>query len=134
MVLWFLLAAIEFRLHGVAGDNLNASLQMTLATFFTYRVLVLIVLRRSRWIAWLRWKPLLFFGEISYGLYRYPGVMLERMTRALGPVDASKVIPRLALGLAASVAVSYASLRYVELPVRKLRKYVLELRVAPVPR
>lgn len=131
LMLWLLLLAIEVRLYRAPmRANLNISIQMTLVTFFAYRLLVLIVLKRSSWTRWLGYRPWVFCGSVSYGFYLYHGIVLERIERVLGPVNASNCVARLAFGLGSSLAISYLSLQLIELPVRRLRKYVVDPRPA----
>jgi len=126
IVLWlsFLVTAGILYASSPEKVNLNESLQMTLTTLGTYRVMVLIVLKRSRRMAWLGAAPLVFFGSISYGLYLYHTLIVPRM----GPLDLLHpgfVAKQFFKSLAISVLVSYLSLRLVEMPIRKLRRFAI---------
>jgi len=135
LILWLVVLGLELDLYwrDLGGRNINTSLQMTLTTFLAYRVMVLVVLKRSQLVTWLQRKPLLFMGSISYGFYLYHGIVLERIVDVLGPLNMSLpliVLARLVFSLGVAIAVSYVSLRFIELPVRKLRRRVLEVRTS----
>lgn len=129
ILVWTLLFILEIWLYPIQGRrNLNTSFQMTLVTFASYRLLGMIVLKRDGRLVWLASKPLVFFGSISYGFYLYHGFILGAISRKIGPVDMTHplvVFARLILGLGMSIAFSYASLRWVELPIRRLRRYLV---------
>jgi peptidoglycan/LPS O-acetylase OafA/YrhL len=136
ILVWIFLLGLEIWLYPMQGRrNINISIQMTLVTFASYRLIALIVLKRDRRLSWLGGKPLVLLGSISYGLYLYHGVVLDQISERLGNVNVSHpfaTIMRFVLGLAASIAISFASLRFVELPIRRLRKYVIRAKVRPV--
>ncbi len=118
-------------MYAIKPSNLKDGLAMLAATFFTYRLLVTIVLRPSGQapvLSWLRTRPLRFLGDVSYALYMYHGFVLVYLVKHLGVVNMDhpwKVFVRFAYSLALSLAISYASLRFIELPIRSLRRYTV---------
>ena len=128
---WVLLLALDiWRMPG--WGNLYGGIDMTLVTFATYRLLVLIVLKRSKRLGWLGVRPLVFLGSISYGLYLYHSLVILGTGHAGDMSHPLRVVERFVLGASLSIAVSYLSLRFVEMPIRQLRKYVVNVQ-ASVP-
>lgn len=112
LLLWCGLLIVDV---AIRRSNLNVSIQMTLATFFAYRLMALIVLKRDYRLQWLGWNPLVFLGSISYGFYLYHGIVLGYVCNWV-----SAPALRFAVSLSLALAVSYASLRFVEMPIRRL--------------
>lgn len=87
IVVWTLLLGLGIWLYPMQGRrNLNTSIDMTLVTFASYRLIALVVLKRDRRLSWLGGRPLVFLGSISYGLYLYHGVILDEISAKLGTV------------------------------------------------
>jgi peptidoglycan/LPS O-acetylase OafA/YrhL len=130
LALWVVLLMLRIPLRNTSG--IDAGILILLAVFLTYRVMYRIVMRstgnHSRWIAWLGWKPLVFMGSISYGFYLYHALILNALKGQFGAPDMSRpgtATVRLALAFGVSVLVSYGSLRFIELPIRRLRSRVI---------
>ncbi|MGV2644558.1 acyltransferase, partial [Clostridium perfringens] len=64
----------------------------------------------------LRWKPLLWIGVRSYGIYLWHYPVMSLTSPASGASDLS--LPQVALQIAASVLLAALSWKYVEEPIR----------------
>ncbi len=79
------------------------------------------------WLAFLRWRPVVYLGTISYGLYLYHIVVLfavEAVLRKLGvshPFDDSRPIWRSIVEMTMSLMVAGLSWRYIEQPILQLK-------------
>ena len=118
-------------LHNSAADLANRScsvLSIAFATLLYGAVLALAlrpgVVQRAMTVGWLRWT-----GRISYGIYVFHGLLLgdlfggaiRRITAPLGHKEAVAVqILSIWVG---SFFVAWASYRFFELPILRLRRY-----------
>jgi peptidoglycan/LPS O-acetylase OafA/YrhL len=84
--------------------------------------------------AWLRSKPLAFFGLISYAFYMFHLFVRDFYDKRypLSPNDLTGYFVRFAAVLGISIALALLSRYMVELPIMGLRKYVLHPPVKPV--
>ena len=123
------LAIILLTIIGLLPEgNLRIGLCMLATTLFTYRIVSLVVLKRSRskMLSWLKSPPMLFMGSISYGFYMYQWFVIGWLKERLGlthRLTISKTLAAFCCVLAANLLVSYLSLRLIEIPVRKLGKF-----------
>ncbi len=87
-----------------------------------------VILNAGReWLGFLRWRPLVYLGTISYGLYLYHipvRFAVEAVFRTLGSghsVDASRPLFRSIIELTVSITVASLSWRFIEKPVLGLK-------------
>lgn len=79
------------------------------------------------WLGFLRWRPLVYLGTISYGLYLYHipvRFAVEAVFRTLGSghsFDASRPLFRSIIELTFSITVASLSWRFIEKPVLGLK-------------
>lgn len=95
------------------------------------------------WAAPLRWRPLVYLGTISYGLYLYHIPVMfavEAVARRFGAgmrFDGSRSLSRSALMFAVSLAVAALSWRFIERPILRFKdrfSYRREPDLVPEPR
>ena len=88
----------------------------------------IVILNADRkWLAFLRWRLLVYLGCISYGLYLYHIPVMfavEAVCRMLGgghTLDASRPLFRSVIELTVSILVASLSWRYIEKPILGLK-------------
>jgi peptidoglycan/LPS O-acetylase OafA/YrhL len=86
---------------------------------------VLVALAASRGVRVLEWRPLVWLGSISYGLYLWQTPTIAIARRAIEPEPLGVVI-----GIAAAVALATLSRRFVEMPFLRRRHASGETQVA----
>ena len=116
----------------VCGDDSLLYLASTIAVvnYLTYRLIRRIIFHRGRrfGLSWLAGPLPVFFGSISYGLYMYHPLVFELLNRHLGTLDPMRygaALGRFTLLLATTVLVCVISLYCMEIPIQRLRRFVL---------
>lgn len=114
------------------GRAWTEPLCITLTGLLSFQVISSIGAGRS--IAWLRSRPLVFMGGISYSFYLYHGflqvALLSRFPSAALGRPAGMALYFLA-AFAATLVASYLSLIVIERPAQTLRRFVLKRPVQP---
>lgn len=106
----------------------NTALSVTANTLFCGALVGLAIAYSGfRRLAWLRSKPLTFFGLISYALYMFHAFVRDFYDKyyPLKTNDVGGYFVRIGVVFAASVVLSLLSRYAFELPIMGLRKYVL---------
>jgi peptidoglycan/LPS O-acetylase OafA/YrhL len=107
----------------MAGDVRGG--QRLMFALCTIAVLALVVLQpRSLVVRGLQWRPLVFIGTVSYGVYLLHKIALHAVHLVAGRLPGSgELAPLLvfALGLALSVALAASSYRFFEQPILRLK-------------
>ncbi|MGI4829276.1 MAG: acyltransferase family protein [Janthinobacterium lividum] len=81
----------------------------------------------SRRFAWLRSRPLVFFGAISYSLYMFHTTILFLYDEHTGPLSFAPgpFLVRAIVVTGITVSVCVLTRRFIELPASRLRRYVV---------
>jgi peptidoglycan/LPS O-acetylase OafA/YrhL len=134
---WTLLGAfaIALAVSALQGHSV-ISRQVTLSTvnLLFYRIIRVVVYHERKGLGWLGSVPLVYLGSISYALYMYQGFVINSFNRIFGLIPASPermVLLRAVLVLLACFAVCTLSRYALELPVQRLRRFVLRSRQVP---
>ncbi|MGF7183911.1 acyltransferase family protein [Tunturiibacter psychrotolerans] len=117
----------------VAIVCLPASLLLTGAllgniNYLAYCLVRRIVMQPERKPSWLAGRILVFFGSISYSFYLYHPIFLNLMAQHFRPIDATRPGEAWALFtfcFGGTLILSTVSLYAMELPIQRLRRYVL---------
>jgi len=125
-----LIVASAYEIFALAGNMAHKRAAFVLLTtnYLAYRAIRYILYHPgSRWTHWLRSAPLLFLGSISYSMYMYHAFFLYIFDRYIGSTAFtwSRFMFRCLFTIAATLIVCVASLHLMELPVQRLRKYVV---------
>jgi peptidoglycan/LPS O-acetylase OafA/YrhL len=107
---------------------------LTAANLLFYRVIRMVVFYRGKGLGWLGTPVLVYLGGISYALYMYQGFVISGFDRLFGHVPATHeggVLMRAGLVLLVCFAVCTISRYAIELPVQRLRRFVLRSRQVP---
>ena len=95
------------------------------ALLFTGILILLIHQRRRVFLAVCRWRPLVWIGTISYGIYLVHMPMLDFVrarSRTVFRIEPGS-FPEALLILIATVGVAWVSWRFFESPILKLREH-----------
>lgn len=107
--------------RNVVGFSIEPALVATL-------ILQLFAAHTSPWVRWLDSRPMRFLGRASYSIYLYQQLVLHIVSRFV-----PKTIPflvRLPISAGVVVLVAYASYRFVERPLNRMKARF----VAPTPK
>jgi peptidoglycan/LPS O-acetylase OafA/YrhL len=92
-----------------------------IVNYLTYRIIRRIIGRQKQ--GWLGRSVPVFFGRISYSFYLYHSLVFYWVAAHFGPLGGSPAL--FVISLAAAIAMSTVSLYAMELPVQRLRRFVL---------
>jgi peptidoglycan/LPS O-acetylase OafA/YrhL len=91
-----------------------------LAAFYALSILLAFVHAGSWWTGFLRWRPLVWLGQVSYGVYLVHGIMLIAVFELAGRKRALESVGDCALmgvALASTLAICAVSYRWLERPI-----------------
>lgn len=91
---------------------------------YLFAVLIYCVARQGLFVRWLGWKPLVYLGKISYGMYVFHFGMtwFAARIRDIAPVSEDLAKPLTALlAFALTLALASLSYRFIENPIMELK-------------
>jgi peptidoglycan/LPS O-acetylase OafA/YrhL len=96
--------------------------------FMAYRFIRFVLMHPSSWrLAWLRYRPLRFFGDISYAFYMFHGAVMTLWDNHIG-IPKLHFLPffsRFLCVFTITVLVCLLVRHLIELPTQRLRRFVL---------
>jgi peptidoglycan/LPS O-acetylase OafA/YrhL len=124
--LWIALVYELYCAIGHMGDSSGAFFLLS-TNLLVYRAIRYMLWHPgTRATNWLRSRPLLFLGTISYGMYMYHIFFLWLFDHySHAPFGLSYFLYRAAFAVGATLIVCVASLYWLEMPIRRLGRYVV---------
>ncbi len=122
LVLAFVGAVVVLCLDG----QILAGVRIGIVNYLAYRLMRRII-RPNRSTTWLGRAVPVYLGRISYSFYLYHAIVIYLVVKHFGQIDVSlRAAGLFALALSATVAMSTVSLYAMELPIQRLRRFVLK--------
>lgn len=118
--LW-LLAALLLALLNAPVSDVRGTLRLSVHLCIALLLIGLVLHPGHQLVRWLQWRPLVFLGTVSYGVYLLHKIGLDLARRLLAHTGSDAPEALFVLGMLVTVALAGLSFRWFERPLLKLK-------------
>lgn len=117
--IWFS-CAVSLALANIPGD-LRGWPRLAFHLVITSIIAMVVLRPESRLVRALEWRPLVYIGAVSYGVYLLHKLVLHVVSRSLNAASIDAPTPLFVLTLLGTVGLASVSYRYFEVPILSLK-------------